>query len=78
MTLRELEALGAWNYYVDGSDQPELAKVSAYAALASVGRGGGYAAPANGMAVKISDVDLVALLREMSNVGPTPNDGNAS
>lgn len=75
MTLRELEGLGVWDYYAKGVEIPALTKVSAYAALASVGRYGGYAMPSNGMHVKISNVDVTALLGEMANHGPTPNDG---
>lgn len=81
MTLRELEGLGSWDYYSvyrEDSDTPALVKVSAYSALCAVGRDGGFAMPSNGMHVKISNVDLTALLGEMANHGPTPSDGNAS
>lgn len=75
MTLRELEGLGAWNYYRDGG---RLTNISAYAALACVGRDGGFAKPANGMDVTVREIDMTALLGEMGNHGPTPNDGAAS
>jgi len=68
MTLRELEALGSWDH--SGGQT----KLSAYAALALVARAGGKAYPTNGMHVFVSQVDINALLGEMANTGPTPND----
>jgi hypothetical protein len=74
-TLRELEALGSWDYCNDQSPAAGFAKVTAYSALAAVGSYGGYARPSNGLPIVVREINMTALLAEMGNVGPTPNDG---
>jgi len=77
MTLRELESVGQWDYHAS-DNAGSFRNVTAYSALAAVGRNGGYAVPTNGMNITVREIDLTALLNEMGNHGPTPNDGAAS